>query len=53
MVVYYMCDSGEPVDKANVSDVHPNHKNDHYDEWNAIKETFSGIPAGKVSREKP
>ncbi|KAF4094333.1 hypothetical protein AMELA_G00014030 [Ameiurus melas] len=41
---------GGPLDKANVSDIHPNRKNNHYGEWNAIKETFSEMSAEKESR---
>ncbi|XP_053091227.1 uncharacterized protein LOC113546502 isoform X3 [Pangasianodon hypophthalmus] len=41
---------GGPLDKVNVSDIHPNRKTDHYGEWNAIKETFSEISAEKESR---
>ncbi|XP_046706553.1 putative protein tag-278 isoform X6 [Silurus meridionalis] len=41
---------GEPFDKANVSYTCSNRKNDHYREWNAIKETFSEISAEKESR---
>ncbi|XP_026991129.2 myosin-3 isoform X2 [Tachysurus fulvidraco] len=41
---------GRPLDKAHVSDVHPDRKNNHCREWNAIKETFSEISAEKESR---
>ncbi|XP_060741731.1 uncharacterized protein LOC132856236 isoform X1 [Tachysurus vachellii] len=41
---------GRPLDKAHVSDVHPDRKNDHCREWNAIKETFSEISDEKESR---
>ncbi|XP_036423824.1 myosin-13-like [Colossoma macropomum] len=40
----------QPLDKLNVSNILPDQKTNHHEEWNAIKQTFSEISVEKENR---